>query len=364
MCTGSQNCRVKDVLKYAGAFSAWVLGAGFATGQETLQFFASYGWWSYGALFLNLVGFIVLGQVLLAGGYDHKDDENFNHCRYYCGKRLGTFYSWLMQISLVILLPVLIAAGGATLFQHFGVSPIFGSALMAAMVLCAYLIGFERLLRTVALIGPTVILFSLMVSTMTIAEDYGRFSEIGSYEGILSGMQAAPSWVLGGLIYMPLTFFCGSAYYIAIGRSAVSRKAVMLGGFVGAAAVMAVITILSTAILLNARDASSLAVPTLFLARKLLPAMAVLFSFVLFFCIFSSCSTIMWSFCSRLSPPGSTRDKLTALAVITGSFLLGLLPFTRLVGTIYPFIGYLGLPFIGCVFYKGAAQALHSLKRR
>ena len=38
----------KAVMKYAGAFIAWVIGSGFATGQEILQFFTSYGYYSYG----------------------------------------------------------------------------------------------------------------------------------------------------------------------------------------------------------------------------------------------------------------------------------------------------------------------------
>ena len=30
------------VIKIAGAYVAWVMGSGFATGQEILQFFTSY----------------------------------------------------------------------------------------------------------------------------------------------------------------------------------------------------------------------------------------------------------------------------------------------------------------------------------
>ena len=37
----------KKVFKTAGAFMAWVIGSGFATGQEVLQFFSSYGYHSY-----------------------------------------------------------------------------------------------------------------------------------------------------------------------------------------------------------------------------------------------------------------------------------------------------------------------------
>lgn len=52
----------KAVIKYTGAFIAWVIGSGFATGQEALQFFSSYGYLSYGVLLVNLIGFLFWGK--------------------------------------------------------------------------------------------------------------------------------------------------------------------------------------------------------------------------------------------------------------------------------------------------------------
>ena len=50
----SDTFNPKAIIKYAGAFIAWVIGSGFATGQEVLQFFTSFGYMSYGAVLLNL----------------------------------------------------------------------------------------------------------------------------------------------------------------------------------------------------------------------------------------------------------------------------------------------------------------------
>ena len=40
------KCNKKTVIKIMGAYVAWVMGSGFATGQEILQFFTSYGYYS------------------------------------------------------------------------------------------------------------------------------------------------------------------------------------------------------------------------------------------------------------------------------------------------------------------------------
>ena len=36
----------RRVFAIAGAYVAWVMGSGFATGQEIFQFFTSYGYYS------------------------------------------------------------------------------------------------------------------------------------------------------------------------------------------------------------------------------------------------------------------------------------------------------------------------------
>ncbi len=43
-----------NVVKFAGAFIAFLIGAGFATGQEVFQYFAAYGYEGF------LVGLFVL----------------------------------------------------------------------------------------------------------------------------------------------------------------------------------------------------------------------------------------------------------------------------------------------------------------
>lgn len=110
-----------------------------------LQFFTRYGYWSYGVVLLNLIGFLFFWQVLLLTGYEHKTETAFNHFKYFCGENLGTFYSWLIPVTLIFIMPVLISDAGAALSGYYSVNHLIGSAIMAGMVLCAYLIGFERL---------------------------------------------------------------------------------------------------------------------------------------------------------------------------------------------------------------------------
>lgn len=350
---GLNKCDKKAVVKFAGAFIAWVIGSGFATGQEVLQFFTSYGYLSYSIVILNLIGFLFFGQLLLITGYEHKTEAPFNHFKYFCGVRLGTFYSWLIPVTLVLIMSVLISGAGAILSEYYGINHYIGSALMSGMVLSAYLIGFERLIRIVSAIGPVVIFFLLFIGIITVARDINSFSEIPKFEFILTGSQAAPHWIISSVLYLSLNFLSGGVYFTELGMSAGSRKDGKYGALFGAAAIILTIAIMNTAILLNAEDVASLAIPVLFLAKKISYILGAFFSIVLISGIFSSCSAMMWSVCNRFTIGGKRGNQVFAIAVAAFIFILGLFSFSELISVFYPLVGYAGSVFIGCVIYKG-----------
>ena len=62
-----ERCSKKTVIRIMGAYVSWVMGSGFATGQEIFQFFTSYGYKSFALIAIDLAGFVVVGGMLLTG---------------------------------------------------------------------------------------------------------------------------------------------------------------------------------------------------------------------------------------------------------------------------------------------------------
>jgi uncharacterized membrane protein YkvI len=322
-----------------------------------LLFFTSYGYASYAVVLFNLAGSLFLGTIMLTKGYEHKKDEKFDPYRFYCGKILGAMYSRIIQMALVLCMSVMISASGAALHEHYGLNGALGSAVMAVMVLTAYLTGFERLVKMVSMISPVIIAFVFFVGTVTVIHDFHHIRTIGEKLDGLAASQASPHWALSSVLYLSLNFFLGSTYYAALGKSAENRNDAKWGAILGAISLILVITIMNTAILLNAGDAASLGVPALFLAKKISPTLGTAFSVVLILGIFASCSAMMWSFCNQFFTDRAWKNRLFALAVSASIFALGLFSFKNLAGIVFPLIAYLGLIFIGCVFCKGIERS-------
>ena len=351
----SSGVRLKNVLKIAGAYIAWVIGSGFATGQEVLQFFSGYGYWSYAVVAINLVGFMLFGYLLMRTGFENRHDPGFDHFRYYCGRKLGVGYSWLITVTLLLLIPVLISGGGATLREYYGIPKPVGSALLAAAVLAVYLIGFEKMVGIVSRIGPVIILFSLTVGVVSVLRGRGSWGEIPAYEAQLRLYRAAPTWWLSGILYLGLNFFPSSTYFTQLGASAQSEKDLRYGAICGALLLILCILIMSTAIMLNGSSAAGLEIPVLHLARNISALFATVFSVTLSLGIFSSCSVMLWSVCRNLSAK-THRSRLTAVAVVVFGYVVSLFPFGALVGTLYPLIGYIGLVYLACVLRRGLGR--------
>ncbi len=325
-----ERVQLSAVLKIGGAFMAWVIGSGFATGQEVLQFCSGFGYWSYGVVLINLVGFVGIGYFLLRSGFAHRQEEDYDPFLYFCGKRLGKAYAILVTGTLLLLIPVLFAGAGAALYEYYGIPRLIGSAIMAVVVLSGYLIGFERMVSILSSLSPSIIIFSLSVGIITILRDYGNFSQISTYTVSLRPYQAAPHWALSGLLYVSLNFMPGSTYFSQLGKKAGSQRELKYGVIVGGSALILSIAVISTAILLNGSNTAGLGIPVLYLAKKIFYWLGALFSIILVGGIFSSSSLMLWSVCSRLPVRQKKANRFLAAGVVVCAYFVSLLPFSQL----------------------------------
>ncbi|HHT20094.1 MAG TPA: hypothetical protein GXZ74_01485 [Tissierellia bacterium] len=348
-----KKLNIRNSLSMAGAFVAWIIGSGFATGQEVLQFFTSYGYQSFFVVAINLVGFVLIGYLLMQTGYDHRALRHFNHYTFYCGPKLGRFYNLASTGILLLLLPVLLSGAGATIEEYFGFSKPLGSAIMALLILTAYLSGFDRLIKIVSSLGPMIIGFSLVVGLITILRDFSRFSEISTYAAALRSKQTSAHWCISGLLYLGLNLFPGSTFITRLGMAGVTYREVRVGAFLGAGCLMLSVAVVNTAILLHGNVTAALDIPVLYLAGRISTVLGAVFAIVLTLGIFSSSAVIMWSICSRFSRLDRRGEIIVAASIMILGYIISLFPFGQLISTFYPIIGYIGLVFLSCVIYRG-----------
>ncbi len=336
---------------------AWVMGSGFATGQEILQFFTSFGYASIALVGMNLIGFLLIGPMILQAGFENgrlneEDGAEISHFQYFCGRKIGIFYDWFLPVSMFAGMVILISGSGATLQEYYGLNHYVGALIMAAAALIAYIAGFQRFVKVVSFIGPTIIVFTVFVGTVTLIRNWDGLAFVNDFPDEMQARQPVPFPWLSGLLYISYNLSGGSKYYSALGKSAHSGREAVWGAVIGTAALMAAILLMNCAMLTDIGQTAVQDVPTLYLTRKISYSLGAVFSIILIMGIFSSCSAMLWTVSEKFVQQGTGRSRIFAACVCLAAFLLGLLPFAQLVGKIYTVLGYVGLLFAGCVIYK------------
>src|SRR5699024_3369459 len=109
---------VKRVFTIASAFIGIIVGAGFASGQEILQYFTSFGYMGAFAAALSTVLFAYLGMTLTSLGSRMKAQSHKRVIYQISGKWLGVIVDAVIVFTLFGVGVVMIAGAGSNLNQQ------------------------------------------------------------------------------------------------------------------------------------------------------------------------------------------------------------------------------------------------------
>lgn len=338
------------VIKFAGAYIAFIIGSGFATGQEIIQFYTSYGWFSVGAILISMFFFAWVGATVMGIGYKNKDIENAPGAyQTFCGKYLGTFYEYFVAFFLFCVVVTMISGAGATLNEYYGLDHLVGSAGMAILIYIAYVFGLKGLINIIGGIGPVIIVFTILVGAITLINNSDGLSTVNSTMEGMEIPQASPNWFISGLLYASYNVFGSIIFLTELGKEAHSKKEATAGGAIGGITLMCATLVMNIAMLSTIGETGVLSVPTLHLADNISPVIGVIFSIVLILGIFSTAAPMTWTVCDRIVKEGTAKSKIVAAVIVVLAFIGGQLPFGTLVGIIYPYTGYLGILLFICL---------------
>lgn len=353
--------RKRTVVKFAGAVVATLIGSGFASGQEVIQFFTAYGLLGIIGSVIAIVLFAIVGGVFLNYGFTHKSDDDFSSFRYFCGKYIGTFLEWFTILFCFLVGIIMISGSGATLNQYFGVPQLVGSGLMAVLVLLSALLGARRIVDILGSIGPVTVLFLLFLSVYAVVTNFSGIMNAdaaiaASGDSVSYGVGGSSAWfAIGAIMYVAYNLLAGVPFMSEMGTEAASRKEAVFGGALGGAVLGICALLLNLAMLSSYTEVSQYEVPVLYFAQQISPIVGLLFVIILLAEIYNTAVPMLWTVASQFVDEKKDMRKYRFLICFLTVIMLigGQLPFGVLVGLIYPFVGYFGIAFmvIILVFY-------------
>jgi uncharacterized membrane protein YkvI len=349
----ARSSSLLTILKIAGAFIAVLVGPGFATGQEVLQFFASEGLRGVGGAVLFLVVCSYVAVSLLLAGHAHGFRDLEEVFRYYTGPVVGTIYTWYTTVLFYSAYALMLAAAGSVVHEHYGLPVYVGSALMALAVLATLFFGLRELIDVIGSIGPVLVVAIISISITAI---------LGNVPGIEAGhastdsvdtLRASGFWWLSGLLYAALQATALFSFLPSLGATTGQKRALIIAGILGPVLFFLALLAVVLALVANLADVAGKQIPMLILAENAHPLIAQVFVLFLLAGILTTCAPLLWVILAKFAPDASRRYRTLAVALTLIGYLGSLsLPFDRFLNLIYPTVGHSGTILIGFMLVK------------
>jgi uncharacterized membrane protein YkvI len=327
-------------LTYAGT----IIGAGFASGQELLIFFASYG--PLGLLGITLAGllFMYLGKTILDIAFRIKAVGYHQIFVAVCGPRIGPIYSLIAASFLLTSLAIMLAGAGAIGSEYFDLPPHQGVLLLALALFVTTLLGSSALIAVNCVLTPLLIALTLFVGLLSLLY-HGIHPTLLTLAPTVA-IQPVPTWVLSSLLYVAYNTILASTILAPLGAKTPSPVIRKTGGILGGIILSIVAFFIILVMMLHYPEAFTSEVPMLYIASSQHPYSYIAYVFILLGAMYTTglaslygCSVFLASALS-ISSPVSTISLL--LICLVGSQF----GFASLIATLFPIFGLATLWFV------------------
>lgn len=336
------------VIIMGGAFIGLLIGSGFTTGQEIMQYFVSYNYLGIASVVLMFILFVYVGISFVSVGAEQQFEEPKNIYRYYCGKYIGTFFDYFSVIFLFMSFWVMIAGAGAAVHQQFGLPNWMGGIIIGGVTLITLFFGFNKLVDIIGAIGPVTTILAIVLGVAGILMNPGGIGEISVKVPPLvengTILQAGTNWFMACASYVGFCMMWLAIFMTNLGKTANSRKEAGYGAIFGALFYAIAVLVLMFGLAANVDDVAGTQIPTLVLARKISPALAMFFTIIVFLEIYTTAGPLLWAPVKRFAPDEkSNRYRLVLMVLGVIGIVVGLnVPFDKLINVIYVINGYVG----------------------
>lgn len=327
-------------IQVALVFIGTVVGAGFASGREVMQFFTRFGYWGPYLIIVSTLFFVWIGArvMLLAAELKAKSYEDLN--KYLFGEQTGRWVSHLMLIVLLGVNAVMLAGAGSLFSEHLNLS--YQTGLIVTMFACYMLLrnGMNAILTINTFVVPLMIGFTAFLVFETLRHPI-------SVHWLSSASEQSPwaAW-LSPFLYAAFNLSMSQAVLVPLGASIGNAKILRRGAWIGGIGIGAML--LGGHLALSARmpGIAQFEIPMGGIARELGAWLHWIYVFLIFMEIFTTLVADIYGLTLQLHERTKASKGLLTAMLLLVCFLAGQFGFGPLLSTLYPMFGLLSLGWL------------------
>lgn len=338
---------MKKSFQIGAAFIGLIVGAGFASGQEILQFFTSFGYVGISGSLVATVLFAFIGMNLTQLGSRLQSASHKDVIYHICGRYLGVIVDCIITFFLFGVAVVMLSGAGAIFEQQFGVPSVVGSIVMTILTILSLTLNVKRVIALISAVTPFLLVLVVIIMVYSLMNFDATSTEIAA--AAAQQKPAAANWILGAFLYVSYNIAAGAAMLTVMGGTVKDEKVAGWGGIIGGVGLGLLILLINISMLTKLSEISEVSMPMLFLANEMSPVIGGIMSVVLLGMVYNTTVGMLYAFTARLIQPETPRFKRFAVLFSVVAFSASFVGFITLVSTVYPTMGYLGFTLIGAI---------------
>jgi len=357
----------KKYLSAAFAYVGVIVGAGLASGQDLLQYFLAYG--AIGLIGIAALGVlnVIFGAVALQLGSYYRSDNHDEVFERIAHPELRRLIDVVLVFSAFTMGFVMLAGAGANLEQQFGLPSWMGGALCAVLVVLTAFLNFDRIMNVIGVFTPIIMVAIAVLMIYSLVTPHASVAELDAAARNVT--PALPNLVFSTLNYFALCVVGGIAMAFVLGGSILRIGEARRAGHIGGVLIALVLGADAVALYLNVDRIWNFDVPALEIARSVHPAFAFGYTLVIFALIYNTAFSLFYSTARRFSGGSTARLRIVLIAVVAAGYAASFMGFKKLIGVMYPIIGWLGVALlvvlaVGWLRERSAVLREENLRRK
>lgn len=347
-----------NAFSIAMALVGTLIGAGYASGQELMQFFGAYGTKGIIGMGVALIFFFLYTALSMSVG-QRMNSDNYAEVMSPAKNRFISLFVDVALFSFLFGVFVIMVAGSSALFVEQipmpflseSIQEIFGGIILLVLSGITTWWGLSSISRGFNIAVPLLVVGAAIISLIVYFNPQVAVSD-NAVTPLTNPM--AGNWFTSSLIYVFYNMLVAVCVMIPLGFAGKSKHSSFAGALFGSVCFCVLALILVLGIISNYSLVRDSSIPMLVLAKGISPLFGYAYAIIMFLAIYSTAIGLIFGKLARLRITkwyNARFDRLFILVLSVVALVLSKVGFVSLVGKVYPFYGYIsGILLLGLIF--------------
>lgn len=348
------NTKGEDVLKtnwsasfqIAAVYVGTVVGAGFATGREIVEFFSRFGFIGLFGVFLSGYMLIFFGSKLMRMAVQVGATSYQELNEYLFGKFFGRAINILTLFMLLGVCAVMLSGAGAVFEEQLNFPKSMGVIITIGLSFLVMVVGIKGLFVVNTIVVPTMVFFSFIL--LLISFRLPNFTEqLVAIPYVEDGWKS----VVAPFSYAAFNLALSQAVLVPVAAEIKDDQTIKWGGIIGGIA-LTFILLCNHVVLIMLPDLESYQIPMAVIVKNLAASFYWIYVFIIYGEIFTSVIGNVFGLERQIKSFINIPSTVITGFIFLSSYFISLIDYGTLLSYLYPLFGYVSIAFIIILWMK------------